>query len=39
MSELWRFVYIASYVTLHVKPDTQKVNWEHKYLNGAVYEL
>ena len=26
MSELWRFVYIASHVTLHVKPDAQKVN-------------
>ena len=26
MSELWRFVYIASHVTLHAKPDAQKVN-------------
>ena len=24
MSELWRFVYIASQVTLHAKPDAQK---------------
>ena len=26
MSELWRFVYIASHVTLHAKLDAQKVN-------------
>ena len=26
MSELWRFVYIESHVTLHAKADAQKVN-------------
>ena len=26
MSELWRFVYIVCHVTLHAKPDAQKVN-------------
>ena len=26
MSKLWRFVYIASHVTLHAKPNAQKVN-------------
>ena len=27
MSELWRFVYIESHVTLHAKADAQKVNF------------
>ena len=27
MSELWRFVYIESHVTLHAKADAQKVNY------------
>ena len=26
MSELWRFVYIGSHVTVHAKLDAQKVN-------------
>ena len=26
MSELWRSVYIVTHVTLHAKPDAQKVN-------------
>ena len=29
MSELWRFVYIKSHMTLHVKPNAEKVNCLH----------
>ena len=32
MSEPWRFVYIASHVTIHAKPDAQKVNLTNLFL-------
>ena len=38
MSELWRFVYIESHVTLHAKADAQKVNsmTKHNRLNAPI---